>query len=392
MHPLEPEMVLQLTSLKIARSNSHTKAFTAPTPDQTEHKIHLKYLACANEDEHMTFLEWLREYDYEKNPPKRYRDGNTLVGLKHFSVFNPLYFFQLLVMNFPHRSLDELRDPREDRLADPIKYFVPMWDKLPEILGSRETILQYLSSESHNRSFVDTIIYYIESLQDIYTMWQLRVIDNTFATLQRSDFAMQYHLSLQQRAVYMRYYSPVQARQRNIYGTWNTGRVAARNQDPEHESEDYTKYQLLLGCPGTGKTQVVKPLVHTLIEEEYSVTVCSPLNLLATNYWEEFYPDLEADTIHALFNIPVGAYQQYVVNYAIGKYDAIIIDEASMVGDDTFDMIDDTLKKQAHRPVVIIAGNECQQPPLQTVNGSTIQTTSMVKHGRSFSSIRSAKI
>ena len=125
MHPLEPEMVLQLTSLKIARSNSHTKAFTAPTPDQTEHKIHLKYLACANEDEHMTFLGWLREYDYEKNPPKRYRDGNTLVGLKHFSVFNPLYFFQLLVMNFPHRSLDELRDPREDRLADPIKYFVP---------------------------------------------------------------------------------------------------------------------------------------------------------------------------------------------------------------------------------------------------------------------------
>ena len=82
----------------------------------------------------------------------------------------------------------------------------------------------------------------------------------------------------------MYYYSLVQARQRNIYGTWNTGRVAARNQDPEHESEDYTKYQLLLGCPGTGKTQVVKPLVHTLIEEEYSVTVCSPLDLLATNY------------------------------------------------------------------------------------------------------------
>ena len=82
----------------------------------------------------------------------------------------------------------------------------------------------------------------------------------------------------------MRYYSLVQACQHNIYGTWNTGRVAVRNQDPEHESEDYTKYQLLLGCPGTGKTQVVKSLVHTLIEEEYSVTVCAPLGLLATNY------------------------------------------------------------------------------------------------------------
>ena len=106
------------------------------------------------------------------------------------------------------------------------------------------------------------------------------------------------------------------------------------------------------------------------------------MGLLATNYREEFYPDLEADTIHALFNIPVAAYQQYVVNYSIGKYDAIIIDEASMVGDDTFDMIHDTLKKQVHRPVVIIAGNECQQPPLQTVNGRTIQTTSILKKQR----------
>ena len=118
----------------------------------------------------------------------------------------------------------------------------------------------------------------------------------------------------------------------------------------------------------------MKRLVHTLIEEEYSVTVCAPLGLLATNYREEFYPDLEADTIHALFNIPVAADQQYVVKYAIGKYDAIIVDEASKVADDTFHMIHDTLEKQVHRPLAIIAGDECQQPPLQTVNGRTIQT------------------
>ena len=60
---------------------------------------------------------------------------------------------------------------------------------------------------------------------------------------------------------------------------------------------------------------MVKRLIHTLIEEEYSVTVCAPLGLLATNYREEFYPDLQADTIHALFNIPIAADQQYVVNY-----------------------------------------------------------------------------
>ena len=117
----------------------------------------------------------------------------------------------------------------------------------------------------------------------------------------------------------------------------------------------------------------MKRLVHTLIEEEYSVTVCVPLGLLDTNYREEFYPDLDADTIHALFNIPVVADQQYVVNYAIGKYDVIIIYEASMVADDTFDMIHDSLEKLV---------SSTQQPPLQTVNGRTIQTTSILKNCR----------
>ena len=127
---------------------------------------------------------------------------------------------------------------------------------------------------------------------------------------------------------------------------------------------------------------MVKRLIHTLMEEEYSVAVCAPLGLLATNYREEFYPDLQADTIHALFNISIAADQEYVVNYKIGTYDAVIIDEASMVADNTFEMIHDTLEKQAHRPLVIIAGDERQQPPLQTINGRTTQTTSILKNRR----------
>lgn len=115
------------------------------------------------------------------------------------------------------------------------------------------------------------------------------------------------------------------------------------------------------------------------------------MGLLATNYREEFSPDLQSDTIHALFNIPVTADQQYIANYNIGKYDMVIIDEASMVADDTFEMIHDTLEKQVHRPVVIITGDECQQPPLQTRNGRTMQTTSILKnrHLREASQIHS---
>lgn len=102
MHPLEPEMILQLTSMKIAWSNSQTKAVTAPIPNQPSPKSHQKYLNRSPQDEALPFLHWLRLYDHEKSPPKAYKGGMTLVGVKHLSPFNPLYFYQQLVMNFPH--------------------------------------------------------------------------------------------------------------------------------------------------------------------------------------------------------------------------------------------------------------------------------------------------
>ena len=185
-----------------ARARNGTKAFTPPTPAQTQQKAHHEYLARPDENEQLTFLEWLCYYDHKKNPAKRYEDRTTLVGVKHFSVFNPLFFYQLLIMHMPHRKLDQLRDPWEDHLLEPIKYFVPAREKLLEILGSKDAILQYLSSESNKRSYFETIVNYIQSVQDIYTLWHLGLIDNTFATSERSQFEIQYPLSPQQRAVY----------------------------------------------------------------------------------------------------------------------------------------------------------------------------------------------
>ena len=181
---------------------------------------------------------------------------------------------------------------------------------------------QERSDRSHKRSYLDTILLYIDALQDLYSLWQLGIIDNSFATSEHAHFETQYPLSPQQRAIYSRYLSLVYTRRHHIYGRFADADGRRTTQDTVDDSTDYLKYQLLLGCPGTGKTQVVKRLLHTLIQEEFTVTVCAPLGLLATNYREEFHPDLQADTIHALFNIPVTEDQQYTVNYNIGKYDA----------------------------------------------------------------------
>lgn len=68
---------------------------------------------------------------------------------------------------------------------------------------------------------------------------------------------------------------------------------------------------IIIGLPGTGKTQVLKRLLHTLIQEEFQVTLCAPLALLATAYRKESSPDLQADTVFALINSPVTEQQEH---------------------------------------------------------------------------------
>lgn len=85
MKPLEPEMVMQLMSTKIAWTESHTKSISVPRPDNEPAAAYTKYLKRSKEGAQPNFLEWLRAYDHEKTTPKRYKTGNTFVAIKYLS-------------------------------------------------------------------------------------------------------------------------------------------------------------------------------------------------------------------------------------------------------------------------------------------------------------------
>lgn len=99
---LEPEMVMQLMSTKIAWTESRTKSNSTPRPENQPSAVYTKNLKRSKEDAKLTFLDWLRAYDHEKTTPKRYKAGNTLVALKCVSIFNPVFFYQCVARNFAH--------------------------------------------------------------------------------------------------------------------------------------------------------------------------------------------------------------------------------------------------------------------------------------------------
>lgn len=137
-------------------------------------------------------------------------------------------------------------------------------------------------------------------------------------------------------------------------------------------------YRVLLGKPGTGKSQVLIRAIHHAIENKTSVLVAAPVALLAQGYHKIFLADIETDTLHGAFNIPVDAPFDDDVNYGLNKFDLVVVDEASMISAPTFHAMATTLNRLNLRPVIVFTGDKHQQQPLQTKAGRVTATTSII--------------
>ena len=81
------------------------------------------------------------------------------------------------------------------------------------------------------------------------------------------------------------------------------------------------------------------------------------------------------------FHIPVDPEQVADVNFALNGYDLVVLDEASLVSHCTFSLVASTLNCLNNRPIVLVAGDKCQQQPLQTVDGKGSKTISILSNG-----------
>ena len=71
-----------------------------------------------------------------------------------------------------------------------------------------------------------------------------------------------------------------------------------------------------------------------------------------------------------------GPFPNYI-NYGLNKYDLVVVDEASMISSPIFQLMASTFNRLNLRPVVVFAGDKCQQQPLKTIDRHIVSTTSM---------------
>lgn len=152
MSPCEPEMVLQLSSIKMAWSFSRTKRFRAPTSEYARNNtMYQKYLARPDDLSALSLLEWLRCMNESSKTPKAYKNGSTLVGVQTVSIYSDEYFFQHLLLNHPHRRLSDLR---QEILPRVIKFFASAVSLQPSLWTNITAVTDKLETMGNKDSYV----------------------------------------------------------------------------------------------------------------------------------------------------------------------------------------------------------------------------------------------
>ena len=379
--PLEPEMVFQLSTIKVCWTDKISTVFRPPFPDQTStHKVYQMYLKRPNSEQDQSLLQWLRSHQTSTTKAKPYHEDRVLVGVKYLSIFNPLFFYQHLTMHHPHTEVTELHHPQASSMPSSIAYFAQSASLTPDAWNSADAITQFFEKEGHKDYFINTIVSYVHSLYDILHLWRIGVVTANITDGSSISIETLYPLSPHQRAVLADITTALSERNETL----------DQYHSSSHNTATWEKFRVLLGKQGTGKSQVLIRLIDHAIRTDLSVLVAAPVALLAQGYNSIFLEDIDSDTLHGAFNIPIEGPHTNDVNYALNKYDLVVVDEASMISSSTFNTMASTFNRLNTRPVVVLAGDKCQQQPLKTVDGRITSTISII-NDQTFSSANSVK-
>ena len=423
LRPLEPEMWMSLSSQKIAWTNSRTKSITVPTRQTEVNKVYKAYLERPKTQEHIAFLDWLRMYDGNKTPAKLYKQGTiTLVGTKMRSVFADDFFHQYNVLHIAHRKPDDLYHPDDATLPGPIKCFAAAWLLSPDLRNDTEKVREYFSLHGNKEEYVMNVVQHVRSRIDFIHLWQRRVVgaigqyQQEIEELTELSPEQQRILAMIRQAMEDRKQCYEDIPERQQEHLWDSdssdeaveqdaqrrartssgqqedvdggGRTSSSEQEDadggaprSSSSEDWKKFILINGKPGTGKTYALCKGVRITLEQEYTVNLAAPTGFLASTYRGKFTEDnFSADTIHALFKYPVDPAERPRINWQLINTDLLVIDEISMVPLKIFQHIMNTIQQLYIRPVVLLCGDSQQQQPIETVDGKVQAASSILQH------------
>lgn len=378
LRPCEPEMWLTLSATKSCATATITKQYTPPQPQAApDNGTAAKYRARPAEMDHLTMLEWLRIVNEKNSPPSLYKNKKALVGVRYLSPFKDHYFFQHLLMNYPHRHLYQLEPAPTFHTPDQCYFFKAAREKMPHLWQDMNAVQNMLEQEGHKSTFIKTLMASIASKEDLLHLCGKQVVNP--AAMETPTTTHDDYSTLDDEQQRVLQWIDISLQERTEYNEY----VATTT--PSHTVEmstDWQKAIIVKGKAGTGKTYTVCAAIAHCLAQGLSILIATPTGKLATRYRATFPVNVDIDTIHAAFRYPVDPTLQPIINWALSQYDLIVLDEISMVPLSIAQHIFQTIGQIAIRPILLVSGDEAQQQPFEGPAGATCDVPSMFQHPR----------
>ena len=172
-----------------------------------------------------------------------------------------------------------------------IAHFAQSAALTPDSWNTADAITSFFDKEGHRDYFVNTIVSYVHFLYDILHLWRIGVVNADITDTSSISVERLYPLSPHQNAIFADIKAALSARRSTL----------DHHPSSTHNTATWEKFRVLLGKPGTGKSQVVIRTIDHAIRTEMSVLVAAPLALLAQAYNSIFLEDIDSDTLHLTY-------------------------------------------------------------------------------------------
>ena len=129
---------------------------------------------------------------------------------------------------------------------------------------------------------------------------------------------------------------------------------------------------LMKGKAGSGKSETICQSVKQCIGNSQNILVAAPTGFLSTQFRAILPDEVTFETVHSAFFIPVNVTQPPSVNWAISKFDIVMIDEISMISECNFQHILNKFSRLMLRPVLVLGGDNAQQQPFEKSKNVTV--------------------
>lgn len=408
LHPGEPEMAMVFSSTKISYCTHSRIKLVPPVSEEYFEKnvIFQKYLERPSSAETLTCLEYCRTFSINKKVPIVLENETNLVGVKYKYIFSCQFFFQYTIVNTAFRKLSDLKHSRIDNMSPEYIPFSYMINNHYDFLKDDKKISDFLTVLCYPSHKVNQFISFKTGLVFAFLSSLNRSIDE----LPEKDMEKT-SLSVEQKLIFDHIITCIDERCKHL-AVINENVIG--EEDVEEETENYDwlveysddesdekldrlntiepdfsepnfsltscKPVLILGKPGCGKSFIIINVVNYCLENDLCVLFACPTAYQAQQYLDIFpeNKNVNADTIHSIFKIPVDVRDEKFINWSLVKYDIIFIDEVGMVESENGKHILKTMSALPTSPVLVFAGDEKQQQPLTSKNDETEQGLSVL--------------